>query len=959
MNNVFRVRTFSSSPPIENQANDSKSQNPKKASEVFLLSFSLPMAKKKSNPTEAATVGGGDLKGRLESLRDLNQLLLKETVERREQVRDLQSCVDRLSEDRSLFIEIDQSFADLVVTSRITDIAAEKVEAEAALAAVQKMLEVLASERDAARRDLHAALSEKDSALFELDRVKRGAEIRDADARAEAERQRCDLEQSMMLIRDLEVDKVTMEEKARSMKKDLSSTYDQLQMIQGEKGEIEKELQGLVSDSATYKRDLNAVSKALEEAQEKIASCQADNVGLREQILRTQLEFEADRADLIAKVDGLKGRLHNIELKKEEIVEEKISLEAKVAHLQGIVSAQQAERDLTLHELAKEEELKALVIEERLQLEEEKEKLQLEIKSQKKMYELKLDGLRETVRKIEATKDEIDGLRSKQASELVNLEMIISMIQAEKHSAINDLNLVVIEIHGLRLQVEELKNELHDEKRKIESLRALNQLVLKETVERRDQVKDLQSRIAELVAEKVTLESVIGKRDSVIRDLNVSVSEKDSALFELDNVKQRWREDAEKQKWDLEQKMMFIRALEADKAAMEEKTMSLEKDLRSTYDRLQTIQAEKVEIEKDMKGIVSETAVYKRDLNTVSMALEEAQEKISSCQADNFSLTEQIARLQLGFDADRTTLIAEVDVLKERLHNIIGTKEEMEEAKVRLNAKFSDLQVEKDTILSKLAEEEKSKSLFMEEIESLKLEFDYHQKENENLQLEINSQKRLHEEEIDGLLETIRKIKAAKSEIDGLWAMQESKVVDLQMQISMLQAEKDSAIYDLNLMINEVDGLRLQVEGLKKELCNSEAALDRLNAENKLMKGDVDSLVAEKSAVQEKARVTDENFSKVLCHLKATWEKIIEQEIIESEQDSGEVVLNAAIDDLKAIEAAFEKKAAKVQEAKQELEALRCARAESEKKVGVLAWVCPGIAAVLAAISYALGISRR
>ncbi|KAG6491466.1 paramyosin-like [Zingiber officinale] len=917
------------------------------------------MAKKKSNPTAAAAVVGGDLEGRLESLRDLNQILLKEMVERREQVRDLQSCVDRLSEDRFLFIDIDRSFSDLVVTSRITEIAAERSEAEAALAAVQKMLEAVTSERDAARGDLHAVLSEKDSALVELDRVKREAEIRDVNARAEAERQRCDLEQTMMLIRDLEADKVTMEENARSMKKDLSITYDQLQMIQVEKGEIEKELQGLVSESATYKRDLNTVSKALEEAQEKIASCQVDNVGLREQILRMQLEFEADRADLIAEVDGLKGRLHNIELKKEETVEEKISLEAKVAHLQGIVSEQQAERDLTLQKLAEEEELKALVIEERLHLKEEKEKLQLELKSQKKMYELKLDDLQETVRKIEEAKDEIDGLRCKQASELVNLEMITSMLQAEKQSAINDLNLVVIEIHGLRLQVEELKNELHDEKGKIESLRVLNQLALKETVERRDQVKDLQSQLAELTAEKVKLESVVGKRDSVIRDLNIAVSEKDSALFELDNLKQRWREDAKRQKWELEQKMILIQAFEADKAAMEEKAMSLEKDLRSTYDQLQKIQAEKVEIEKDMKGIVSETAAYKRDLNTVSMALEEAQVKIASCQADNFSLAEQIAMLQLGFDADRIALIAEVDVLKERLHNIIGTKEEMEEAKVRLNAKFSDLQVEKDMILLKLAEEEKLKSLFVEEIERLKLEFGYLRKENEKLKLEINSQERLFEEEIDGLRKTIRNIKAAKDKIDGLWAMQELKVVDQQKQISILQAEKDSAICDLNLMINEVDGLRLQVEGLKKELCNSEAALDRLNAENTLMKGDVDSLVAEKSAVQEMARVTNENFAKVLCLLKATSEKIIEQEIMELEQDSGEDVLNAAIDDLKAIEVTFEKKAAKINEMEQELEVLQCARAESEKKAGVLCWVCPGIAAVLAAISYALGVSSR
>ncbi|XP_074578890.1 uncharacterized protein LOC141835342 [Curcuma longa] len=917
------------------------------------------MAKKKSSPSAAATVVGGGLNGKLESLRDLNQLLLKETVERREQVRDLQSCVDRLSEDRSLFIEIDQSFAGLVVTSRITEIAAERAEAEAALAAVQKILEAVTSERDAARRDLHAALSEKDSALVELDHVMRGAEIRDANARAEAERQRCDLEQSMMLIRDLEADKVTMEETARSMKKDLSITYDQLQMIQVAKGEIEKELQGLVSNSATYKRDLNAVSKALEEAQEKIVSCQMDNVGLREQILRMQLEFEADRADLIAEVDGWKGRFHNIELKKEEIVEEKIGLEAKVAHLQGIVSVQQAERDLTLLKLAEEEELKALVIEEKLQLDEEKEKLQLEIKSQKKMYELKLDGLRETVRKIEEAKDEIDGLRCKQASELVNLEMIISMLQAEKDSAINNLNLGVIEIHGLRLQVEELKNELHDKKGKIESLRALNQLVLKETVERRDQARDLQSRIAELMAEKVTLESVIGKSDSVIRDLNITVSEKDSALFELDDVKQRWREDAERQKWELEQKMMLIQALEADKASMEEKAMSLEKDLRGNYDQLQTIQAEKVEIEKDMKGIVSETVAYKRDLNAVSMALLEAREMIASCRADNFSLTEQIARLQLGFDADRTALIAEVDLLKERLHIITGIKEEMEEAKVHLNAKFSDLQIEKDTILSKLTEEEKLKYLFMEEIERLKLEFGYLQKENEKLQLEINSQKRLHEEEIDGVQETIRKIKAAKCEIDGLWAMQELKVVDQKKQISILQAEKDSTIYDLNLMISEVHGLRLQVEGLKKELCNSEAVLNKLNAENKLMKGDVDSLVAEKSVIQEMARVTNGNLSKVLCLLKATSEKIIEQEIIKSEWNSGEDVVNAAVDDLKAIEAAFEKKVAKINEMEQELEVLQCARAESEKKVGALAWVCPGIAAVLAAISYALGVSRR
>ncbi|XP_009383694.2 uncharacterized protein LOC103971405 [Musa acuminata AAA Group] len=541
------------------------------------------MARKKTSA--AAPLPKQPSSDTLENLKELNRLLLKETMERREQVTALRSSLHQLSHDSSLSSDLERRFTGLVVASRLSEVAAEMAAAEAALVTARERLESVSEEKDALKKALDVAVLERDSAVADLDENKRQAEARVATVVEEADRTKSDLEQRKAYVRSLEDENTTLEEKIKSTEEYLRSASDQLQSIRDEKGEIEINLRQAIQDRDACKKDLDVLSVALQTAQEKVENSQAANIALSEEIAIMQRDFEEDKTKFVKEIAGLKERAHSIDCKKEELEQEKTILETEVAGLRGRVSelgaivqqrialeeklslAEEAlrrtnerldfvtaetddvkkalkqaisERDLSQVKLAEEEKLKATARKETERLtkelgflEKEKERLQLDNEAQKRDHVKELDGLRDTVKKIEEEKDEIHRLRTEQKVEIANLQMEVAkllssvselqelcrtntecnlQLQAEKESALRDLDLEKAGVDGLRLQIEELKKSKDDAHVEVSEIKASLNCLIAEN-------KNMKLEFDSLDKEKASLEEKLDNTLHVVEEM--------------------------------------------------------------------------------------------------------------------------------------------------------------------------------------------------------------------------------------------------------------------------------------------------------------------------------------------------------------------------------------------------------------------------------------------------------
>ncbi|WOL15726.1 hypothetical protein Cni_G24507 [Canna indica] len=513
-----------------------------------------------------------------ENLKTLNQFLLKQTTELREQVNDLQSRVDRLSVDHSLSSDLEHSVIRLVVSARLAELAAELATAVAQARSADERLELVSREKGLVEKALDAVSLERDSAREDLNVMKRESEERVAALREEAEKQKSDLEQRKAYILSLEGDKAAMEGVIRSMEEALRSTTEQFLLIKGEKGEIEKDLQRTIFERDTCKRDLEALSMALQTAQEKMQSSQAANLALKDEIARMQLDFDEGRTNMVMEVDKLKEKVRSIESNKEVLEQQKVVLETKVASLQGrvselhsvmqekvaleeklslaeetvrisnenleIITAEKddikmaldraiTEIDLNQLKLAEEEKSKAMVKKEieRLglevrSLEREKERLQLEIKGRKMDYMKEIVGLRDMVKKVEEEKDKINRLGINQEAEINKLnsevaELLSTVSQLQDMCRISTENNV-----QLQADKESAISDLHLKKKEVDCL----MLQVDELNKNKDNLHN------ELCQTKASLDSLIAENQNIKGDFGSLIKEKAALEEKLQNT---------------------------------------------------------------------------------------------------------------------------------------------------------------------------------------------------------------------------------------------------------------------------------------------------------------------------------------------------------------------------------------------------------------------------------------
>ncbi|CAL9750265.1 unnamed protein product [Musa acuminata subsp. burmannicoides] len=246
-----------------------------------------------------------------ENLKALNQILLDETMVRRKEVNDLHARLDLLS----LASDLERGVTRLVISSRLAEFAAEMAaakekEKENDLLISRLKLETAMLDDNSIEHALKEAILDRNSALLKLEETELQVVTAVSTGREIIAKLRSDLEERKAQILALEADNASMVERIG------------LQLIKGEKGEIEKDLERAILESDACKRDLNAMPTALQKTDGSQVSIDAFD----ENMVKMQHDFEDKTKGFILSSD---------QCKMEEVREERGILETEIANLQG------------------------------------------------------------------------------------------------------------------------------------------------------------------------------------------------------------------------------------------------------------------------------------------------------------------------------------------------------------------------------------------------------------------------------------------------------------------------------------------------------------------------------------------------------------------------------------------------------------------------------------------------
>ncbi|URD74145.1 hypothetical protein MUK42_34526 [Musa troglodytarum] len=502
------------------------------------------MVKKSSTSGAASPPPAEKSSNYADNLKTLNQMLLDETMVRRKQVNDLHALLDRLF----LASDLERGVTRLVISSRLAEFAAKMAaakekEKENDLLISRLKLEAATGDDNSIKQALNEAILERDSALLKLEETKLQVVTAVNTGREVIAKLRSDLEERKVQILALEADKASMVERIGSMEKAPQSGNDQLQLIKGEKGEIENDLERAILETDECKRDLNAMPTALQKTDGSQVSIDAFD--------ETMVKMQHDSED---KTKGF--ILSSDQCKMEEHREERGILETEIANLQERESELQATWQ---EEIASDEKLRlaeepfmkiamGFVTREKDHLKkaldrailerdsnqrnatvtEEAEKLTMEIDSsgnEKKILQLdnegrigdhvkEADGTVNSLKKITEEKDAIDASRATQEYGIAELQRAMADLQScssalreyygtntesnawlQSENARRGLDIEKAEVSGPIVQME--KDDVHG---KLQEMKALPESPM---AENNDFKKDLYSstmRMASLEA---------------------------------------------------------------------------------------------------------------------------------------------------------------------------------------------------------------------------------------------------------------------------------------------------------------------------------------------------------------------------------------------------------------------------------------------------------------------------
>ncbi|KAK9293135.1 hypothetical protein L1049_021121 [Liquidambar formosana] len=591
-----------------------------------------------------ATTPMDDPSEKIQSLKSLNSLLLKETHERRQQVdtlvkskealeseltrsvierKALDAELSRLS-DETVGLELEKSLMGVFVYAQMGEMGVgfeglmrEKVEDEKRLEGLEREIKKVRSEREVQigvlKKKVNELMGEIENerkvsshAMRERDEVnyKLGVQVEEANGLREKV--------------------VEMEERERKIEGEVRKLKMEYEGIVEEKEERESEIESLMRDKDLVERGLAESARVIEDLRREI-----------EQNFREKKEMEEERKGQVLKIDELEKEVSELNESVSILQNEEKRLQMEVCELKKSNAEAVEEREKMLMEfdvLQKEKGEKerniVILLEEKTLVMKSLEKALKELEDEKQ----KMEGIVQEKSEIEVVKgrleSEIAELR-KGANELRNVVFTLQesrKVQEEENKRLqSDIGQYRDVIDRVTVERDDARKGFNEEKKNGLNLRLKVSEMEKSTEESIKEIERMRSEHEKLIEEKMVIqnqfESLMEDKDAVQKNLVKAQQDNDDMQAKMESV----RTNSEQALMMLKNTAALV-CMSKDESNGKECTFT---DEQKIEDLLQPYAAELEAIKKAFKNKEMKLEDMKKQLEFMQNSVSEAHKKKS------------------------------------------------------------------------------------------------------------------------------------------------------------------------------------------------------------------------------------------------------------------------------------------------------------------------------------------
>ncbi|KAJ0770569.1 hypothetical protein HanPI659440_Chr07g0259141 [Helianthus annuus] len=407
-------------------------------------------------------------------------------------------------------------------------------------------------------------------------------------------------------------------------------------------------------------------------------------------------------------------------------------------------------------------------------------------------------------------------------------------------------------------------DDIHSEK--LDSLKSLNAMLLKETVERRNQVDSLTQANSALESELTRCNSELSgwTEQAVMLEIEKGVANRFVEVQVVEMVEkvegflvEDERDVQEKKKNELQSSVdglnELVRKLEQGKAQLVNEVVELEKKCVGSLDKEVKMRAEfdvlakeKQEMEVEIERLTKEKSLVAKDLD----------DALNSLRKQNLKVDQ--------LDKEKTKIIdaknqAETDVikLKEQLEELKNTVKTLEKVSIAQTDKINELEAEKSRYIAASDQATKERNNVRatldgekEKVKNLTEKISKIEKDMEDMQKKLSKMQKETE-----------KLVAEKKDLEKSRAVLEKDI--LAIKKSLAKTQKDYEDTEGKLKVSEANSRKiLKILKNTSSICNSKEdknkGIDKETAFGEEIKHHVTEVEAIKKAFKEKESVADE-----------------------------------------------------------------------------------------------------
>ena len=675
-----------------------------------------------------------------------------------------------------------------------------------------------------------------------------------AKAREELTRMESDVSDLKDLIQQAADDFITKDEELRQAEAECKERETQL----AQQGLVLQDLQGQLEECHILLREVNDQKQDLEQRIEelelelenqenaKVAAVQADLLEVREELRVTagqllaaqesQEEVEKEREEERGRAKQAEEKMLEAQQERNQLLADKTKLLQQIAEKGTRKGSDSSEaeteelRDAATAELqAKMDKLTGLnkvLTDSNESLRREKEESQGEIHSLK----LKIDELKAATSVDESLFEDDEDARHQVAS--LNTENVLLKTSLDSAKTENE---------SLKSEKQRLLSQLESQEAK--DFNEIEEMVLKiESLEGqlRNEKTSYESKIEDISAELQNKVAMVETVQSVVKNLEEKIAEKEALLKSLNEEKEKLKESYEKSSKEAEEiksKEKNISDLEKDLKEvsmnvinLETRNGSLEKELATKDNYIRELEEIIVEKEFQISELEStKDAVDSSSVGSLQKEISTVKECLKKAEEEKAEKIEEIQKLKSEL-SDVSAKVEHQEKMKEQRENLEKSVKHCQKLSQSLSIMEEELKVAKDekkTLIEKIESAEKLLVKLKEEndeVSELKLE---HKKlKNENVRMEKIVKEK--EKEKKGLQVFISELTVKTCEL----AQVQEKVEELRKELADLTEKYSQDQQELKETKEKLHKEEEEVTTLKKELKNLHKDFDAKKAQH-------------------------------------------------------------------------------------------------------------------------------